>query len=404
MALFTLSRVFNSELKKSVNILSYGRIYAVQSANMTSKELRDPNIKKPKPWPYKTKRFTYFHGFFEGTLKRFDENTKLIVVEGNIGAGKSAFAKELAEAFEMVYMPEPTMESYYISSYGIDLRKIDDLLPPSFKCCDINTFYSNPHHLNVGKFQFRMYMLRLQQYIDALAHMLNTGQGVVLERCAFSDFVFLETMHKFGYITDGAKQLYKDITENTLDELFKPHLIVYLDVSPEVALQRIKERNNPVEVNSKVLTKEYLESIDYLYKQSYLKDMEKHSELLIYDWSNYGEVEVIVEDIERIDFDRFSKYDKKLRDWRKGDDFEWNYYRRKFTNQKDKILNYARILRPRVTELHHPGDEVNEFQEILDKIPGEKYDEGFNPDAGDNVWFKTDHKGYRHQKIWKILT
>jgi NADH dehydrogenase (ubiquinone) 1 alpha subcomplex subunit 10 len=35
-------------------------------------------------------------------------------------------------------------------------------------------------------------------------------------------------------------------------------------------------------------------------------------------------VEVVVEDIERIDFDRFDKYDLKLKDWRLPSEWDWN--------------------------------------------------------------------------------
>lgn len=43
-----------------------------------------------------------------------------------------------------------------------------------------------------------------------------------------------------------------------------------------------------------------MQDIDYFYKQQYLKEISLSSELLVYDWSNGGETEIIVEDIERI--------------------------------------------------------------------------------------------------------
>lgn len=47
-----------------------------------------------------------------------------------------------------------------------------------------------------------MYIIfRLSQYIDALAHVLSTGQGVVLDRCVYSDFVFAEAMFSQNYIS-----------------------------------------------------------------------------------------------------------------------------------------------------------------------------------------------------------
>lgn len=49
----------------------------------------------------------------------------------------------------------------------------------------------------------------------------------------------------------------------------------------------------------------------------------KHAELLVYDWSQGGDVEVVVEDIERINFDRFDKHDEKMEDWRLDDEEDW---------------------------------------------------------------------------------
>ncbi|GBM24347.1 NADH dehydrogenase [ubiquinone] 1 alpha subcomplex subunit 10, mitochondrial [Araneus ventricosus] len=403
MSLVSLPRLISFEIKRCGFILaSTPRFAIVQSASITSKEFRDPNIKKPAPWPYKTKKFTYFKAFYDFTTKRFDENTKIIVVDGPIAAGKGPFAKQLAEAFDMHYIPEVTLEETYLTPYGYDIRQLNPIAPPSFKICDLETYLKNPRHPNVAKMQYRWFMMKLDSYVDALAHILNTGQGIVMERSVYSDFVFFEAMFNAGYLSKPVRDLYYDINRVTLEELMQPHLIVYLDISPEVVLERIKQRNNPIEVNSPVFTKEYLETMEYNYKQKYLKEYQKHSEILIYDWSNYGDVEVVVEDIERIDFERFHEYDTKLRDWRKYDDWEWSHYRRYYTNSKEDIFRYAMIFRPKVKEVFHPGDEVLEYRDLLEKVPGEKYAEGFNPMAGDNVWFKRHHKGYWHHYYNRI--
>lgn len=46
---------------------------------------------------------------------------------------------------------------------------------------------------------------RLSQYIDALAHLLSTGQGVILDRSVYSDFVFTEAMFSQGYLSQLGK-------------------------------------------------------------------------------------------------------------------------------------------------------------------------------------------------------
>lgn len=40
--------------------------------------------------------------------------------------------------------------------------------------------------------------------------------------------------------------------------------------------------------------------MENVYKNDFLKDIGTHAELLVYDWSNGGEIELVVEDIEKI--------------------------------------------------------------------------------------------------------
>lgn len=107
-------------------------------------------------------------------------------------------------------------------------------------------------------------------------------------------------MFNSKYISKGVRSVYYDIKNNTIAELMKPHLVIYLDVPVDTVKQRIKDRKIDYEVNSKAITDKYLQDIDSVYKQKYLKEISIASELLVYDWSSGGETEVVVEDIERI--------------------------------------------------------------------------------------------------------
>lgn len=71
-------------------------------------------------------------------------------------------------------------------------------------------------------------------YIDALAHLFSTGQGVVLERSAYSDNVFVETLYRHNLISKLAHKAIHDVVDNTLQELLQPHLVIYLDVPVDV--------------------------------------------------------------------------------------------------------------------------------------------------------------------------
>ncbi|KAF4517561.1 hypothetical protein B566_EDAN005125 [Ephemera danica] len=317
------------------------RLCPIQVAGISGKALRDKDYKRPTPWPYKEKNFTFLHGFLDRTTHRFDENSKIVVVEGPIAAGKTAFAKALAEDLDMLYMPEANMDMHYINSYNFDMRQLDPQLPESCRSYDIRNFCEDPSHVNAANFQILMYYLRYSQYVDAVAHVLSTGQGV-------------------------------------------PHLVIYLDVPVATCLERIKKRSIPYEVKSKVFTPKYLEIMEEMYKQRYLKEISNHAELLIYDWSDQGDVEVVVEDIERIDFDRFEKHDPKMKDWRLPKEWDWAEKRRMYSNQKATFLSYFNVPRFDVPELLIDGHDALQKKQVWWNAPGTKYSEGYNEDMGDS--------------------
>ena len=99
------------------------------------------------------------------------------------------------------------MDMIYINPYGYDLRQLDSKLPESCRSFDIKNFNKDPTNRLAGNYQIQMYMLRYSQYVDALAHILSTGQGVVMERSCYSDFVFLEAMYRQNYISKGGQLL-----------------------------------------------------------------------------------------------------------------------------------------------------------------------------------------------------
>lgn len=66
-----------------------GSLGGLGCRGISGKALRDPNYKRPTPWPYKEKGFNFFHAFLlrESTTARMDENSKIIVVDGPIASG-----------------------------------------------------------------------------------------------------------------------------------------------------------------------------------------------------------------------------------------------------------------------------------------------------------------------------
>lgn len=203
---------------------------AMQVAFIAQKAKR-VNIQRISPFDYLQKKYGIWPQLFDPMVDRLcDENSKVIVVEGPIAAGKSNVAAKLAEEFEMVYLPPPTFDEYYINEYGFDIRTLDDRLSMNSQSCDVQKFLTNPYHPNVPMFQFHYFQFKFDQYITALLHLLSTGQGVVLNRSFYTDYVFARAMTNAGYMRPEALKFYYDIVNIAMKQILRPHLIVYLDI------------------------------------------------------------------------------------------------------------------------------------------------------------------------------
>ncbi|CAK1590950.1 unnamed protein product [Parnassius mnemosyne] len=353
----------------------------IQNRSIMGKALREslpPPPPKPAPFDYVNKDYTWIRSLFDRTTHRFDENTKVIIVEGPVAASKTEFAKCLAADLGMKHYPEANMDIHYIRPNGCDLRMFDSQIPEDTRTFDHVDFNRNPNHRLAGNFQIMMYTARYQQYIDALAHLLNTGQGVVLERSPYSDFVFLEAMFHQKYISKGVRSVYYELRNNTIEELMRPHLVIYLDVPVPKVMEAIKCRNLEHEVNGKALTPEFLTEVERQYKTKYLRDISTHAELLVYDWSGGGEVEVVVEDIERLNFEQYTEREEpKMKDWRIPREAEWADQRKLYTNSKHYLMNLFGIPRLDVPELITSAEDAYAREQVIYGHPEFEFMEGY---------------------------
>lgn len=319
----------------------------------------------------------------------------MVVIDGPPAAGKTALAAQLADELDMRHFPEATMDDIYINSYGFDLRSVDHLMPASCRTFDHKDFCRDPGNVQATNFQVMMFRARCSQYIDATTHIFNTGQGVVLERSPWSDFVFIEAMFKCGFINLNCRNAYRKIKANIITELRRPQLVIYLDVPVSVTQERIKARKLDYEQKSPVFSNLYLETLERQHKQNYLKEMGLHAEVMVYDWSVPGDTEAMVEDIERLDFDNYPKYGEMGRDWRFFFEQEMADGRAEVTNYKPEIMNFLNVPVFDVPELLISGEDTFERNQVMAKVPCHQYVPGYNKALGDRgLLFKTDNKAY----------
>lgn len=165
------------------------------------------------------------------------------------------------------------MDTYYINDYGYDMRKLDPQLPESCRSFDERNFLEDPEHFNSAAFQIIKYKLRYSHYIDAIAHLLNTGDGVIIERSPYSDFAFIEAMYKCKYISKTAREIYYTLSRHAMPDLLHPNLVIYLDAPVTRVLDLVKDRKLPHEANSKAMNTKYLETMEYELKFKFLRDI-----------------------------------------------------------------------------------------------------------------------------------
>lgn len=78
---------------------------------------------------------------------------------------------------------------------------------------------------------------------------------------------------KIKYFIILVYKKYYQFRDNTIIELLRPHLVIYLDVPVPKVIENINKRAISYEKNSQVLTPKYLQFMENIYKQKYLKQI-----------------------------------------------------------------------------------------------------------------------------------
>ena len=120
----------------------------------------------------------------------------IVLVEGNIGIGKTTLCRELSERLKYKAFFEPATENPYLEK-----------------------FYANPKKYAL-QLQLWIFNQRCHTYVDALKHIVKTGEftndkchgtdvydivigeGVILDRSIYSDCVFAKVGRSEGYISE----------------------------------------------------------------------------------------------------------------------------------------------------------------------------------------------------------
>lgn len=147
----------------------------------------------------------------------------VIAVEGLPGSGKTTFVQAMARRFRLRPIFEPVPE--YLSEYYEDPQRYAVLL------------------------QFDMLMRRfgLHELAAVEAAREPMSGGVLLDRSLLGDFVIAKRHHCDGNFSELEWGVYRRHFLSFLTRLPPVHAVVFLDVSPRVAHERILDRARPAE-------------------------------------------------------------------------------------------------------------------------------------------------------------
>ena len=198
---------------------------------------------------------------------------KFIVVEGNIGVGKSSFSESLTQlrGDRAQLFPEPVDK-------------------PAFRTL-LDRYYKDPARWG---FTFQMYALkeRFKQHTLA-AELVAHGIDVVQDRSIYADGCFGRLVHLDKNMTTEEWDIYAETFGALKRFLRYPDLLVYLRADPEICHERTKQRGREEESGV---------PLDYLKRlhdehEALVDAMSRFTRVVVFDWGEFRATEDVHEKI-----------------------------------------------------------------------------------------------------------
>lgn len=153
-----------------------------------------------------------------------------LIVEGNIGAGKSTFLR-MAESYlnaQLVYEPHERWQN--IGGHNL-----------------LDHFYKDMSRWTYT-FQSYAFISRIQAQEFYAAE--NDKPLQVIERSIYSDrYCFARNLYEMGRMSDLEWQLYQEWFSWMTNRMKAPDAFIYLRTSPEICYSRLKKRNRSEELS-----------------------------------------------------------------------------------------------------------------------------------------------------------
>jgi deoxyadenosine/deoxycytidine kinase len=160
---------------------------------------------------------------------------RLIIVAGNIGAGKTSLTERLGERLGWQTAFESVSDNPYLPDFYQDMR--------------------------AWSFHLQVFFLghRAEQYLEMAA----SPQSVVLDRSIYEDArIFARALHQMGNLDERDYLAYRRVFDLLVSKLPPPNLLIYLKAPVPVLVERIHRRGRSIESG---ITPEYLSLLESFY-------------------------------------------------------------------------------------------------------------------------------------------
>jgi deoxyadenosine/deoxycytidine kinase len=160
---------------------------------------------------------------------------RLIIVAGNIGAGKTSLTERIGARLGWQTAFESVSDNPYLPDFYADMRS--------------------------WSFHLQVFFLghRAQQYLEMAA----LPQSVILDRSIYEDaFIFSRALNHLGNLNERDYLSYRRVFDLVVNKLPPPDLLIYLKAPVSVLIDRIRRRARNIETG---ITHEYLSLLDSFY-------------------------------------------------------------------------------------------------------------------------------------------
>ncbi len=162
---------------------------------------------------------------------------RLILVAGNIGAGKTSLTERLGARLGWRTSFESVADNPYLADFYGDMR--------------------------AWSFHLQVFFLghRAQQHLDLAA----CSESAIADRSIYEDaYIFARALHHLGNLGERDYHSYRRIFDLVVDGLPRPDLLLYLRAPVAVLLQRIRNRGRSIESG---ISHDYLSLLETFYEE-----------------------------------------------------------------------------------------------------------------------------------------